>query len=431
MSLFFRSPERRDVSTSWAVGLDIQRRTAAGEVVTPDSAMKLGAVWSSVNLLASVVSNLPVDVFTGSGVNKVEASPQPRIVAAPSLIVSRREWVYQAMTSLLLRGNAYGYVMERDNNQRPTAIEWLNPDSMKVAQESALSVPTYKLGTREIPRNDIVHMRAFVQAGSAVGLSPIEWSAEQIGMGLAAQRYGAQWFGDGGHPTALFQNKAKSLDPEAAATIKERILGVMRGRREPLVVGADWDYKPLQVSAAESQFIESQGYTDAQIARLYGPGIAEVLGFAASGGGSLTYSNRVDRSLDLLTYAVMPWVNKFEDMLTEAVGEPQSVRFNTNALLRADNKARFEAYKIGIDSNFLSDDEVRALEDRPPLELSQEDALVRYAEPLGALVRAGFEPAAALVALGLDPIKHTGLVPITVASPKNPKIGGESDVISA
>ena len=35
-------------------------------------------------------------------------------------------------------------------------------------------------------------------------------------------------------------------------------------------------------------------------------------------------------------------------------------------------------------------------------------------DSLGALVRAGFEPAAAAKALGLDPIDHTGLVPITV-----------------
>lgn len=369
MSLFFRNaPERRDISMSdWIRGLDGGSRTKAGVTVTPGSAMKLGAVWSSVHLLASVVSNFPVDVLRGSGPARQTVTPQPSLVATPSLIVSRRDWVYQAMTSLLLRGNAYGYVMERDSLQRPKVVEWLNPDSVKVTQKSSLHLPVYELGGEEVPRDDLIHMRAFVQAGSAVGLSPIEWNAEQIGVGLGAQKYGAQWFGEGGHPSAMFQNTAKTLNAEATAKIKERFLAMISGKREPIVLGSDWTYKPLQVSAAESQFIESQGYTDAQVARMYGPGIAEVLGYAAPGGGSLTYSNRVDRSLDLLTYAVAPWVGKFEDMWTANIAQPQTARMNTNAMLRMDAKTRHETYRVDREIGLYNIDELRALEDLPPL----------------------------------------------------------------
>ena len=38
-------------------------------------------------------------------------------------------------------------------------------------------------------------------------------------------------------------------------------------------------------------------------------------------------------------------------------------------------------------------------------------------ESVGALVRAGFEPAAALKAVGLPPIDHTGVIPNTVKMP--------------
>lgn len=371
MSLFFgkSEPERRAVSMdAWIRGLDGGTKTKSGVSVTASSAMQLGAVWSSVNLLASVVSNFPVDVFRGTGADKKPVSPVPTFVSGPSLTVSRREWVYQAMTSLLLRGNAYGYVVERDSQQRPRVVEWLNPDSVRAEQKSALHRVTYSVGGVPIPdANDIIHMRAFVQAGSAIGMSPIEWNAEQIGVGLAAQRYGAQWFGEGGHPSALFQNTKQTLDTEATAKIKDRFLAMITGRREPMVLGSDWTYTPLQVSASEAQFIESQGYTDAQVARMYGPGLAEVLGFATPGGSSLTYSNRVDRSLDLLTFTVAPWVNKFEDMWTANIAQPQTARMNTNSLLRSDNKARHEMYRIDREIGLYSIDELRALEDLPPL----------------------------------------------------------------
>lgn len=369
MSLFFREsqPERRAVSTDWIVGTGLDgSATSSGVAVTANKSLQHGAVWASVHLLASIVSNLPVDVFRGQGPTKQPVSPMPRLVASPSLIVTRREWVYQAMVSLLLRGNAVGLIVERDTLQRPTAVEWLDPDTVTIEQASALDRPTYRVGTKPLPADDVIHMRAYLKPGSAVGMSPVEYHAEKIGVGLAAEKFGAQFYGGGGHPTALFQNKTQTIDAEKAATIKERILGVMKGRREPLVLGADWDYKPLQVSPAESAFLASQGYTDSQVARLYGPGLAEVLGFTQSG-SSLTYSNRVDRSLDLLTYTAMPWVSRFEDMWTANIAHPQTARMNVSAMLRADPKTQMEMFRTAREIGLYNIDEERGLLDLPPL----------------------------------------------------------------
>lgn len=373
MSLFFRASgggEQRAISMDeWMRGFESNARTRSGETVTTDKALGLGAVWSSTNLLASIVANLPVDVFRGTGATKTPVNTPPALVETPSLIVSRSDWVYQAMMSLLLRGNAYGMVVERDPLLRPRTVEWLDPDAVEVHQASSLRPPTYRVSGQDVPRGDIIHVPAFLKPGSAVGMSPVAYHAEGIGLGLAAQKHGAQWFGDGAHPTAILHNKTqKALKPEVAKKVKARFMEVLRGGgREPLVLGSDWEYKPIQVSAAEAQFLQTQGYTDAQVAKLYGPGIAEVLGYSQAGGGSLTYSNRVDRSLDLLTYAVLPWVRKLEELLTSNIARPQTVRFNTNGLLRADPKTRHEMYRIDREIGLYSIDELRALEDLPPL----------------------------------------------------------------
>jgi hypothetical protein len=47
-------------------------------------------------------------------------------------------------------------------------------------------------------------------------------------------------------------------------------------------------------------------------------------------------------------------------------------------------------------------------------------------EAAGALIRAGFDPAAALAALGLPPITHTGLRPITLQDPENSSPNGNA-----
>ena len=47
--------------------------------------------------------------------------------------------------------------------------------------------------------------------------------------------------------------------------------------------------------------------------------------------------------------------------------KPQRVRFNTDALLRSDLKTRYEAHAIALSNGFLTVDEVRQLEDMPPM----------------------------------------------------------------
>lgn len=372
MSLFFARRERRAVyagnwwnDNTWMSGT----RTKAGVNVSPDKALRVDAMWSSANLLASTVANLPVDVFRGQGVEKSPVMPQPRLVAEPSQIVDLEDWIYQAMMSMLLCGNAYGLVLERDQNGLPQTVEWLDPATVKADQKSALRKPVYYIGGQRVDRQeDVEHMRAFVRPGSAVGMSPVEFHAETLGISLAARDYGAGWFGEGAHPTAMLINKDRQTIPDAEAEpIKERFLEKLRGKREPMVVGSDWDYKPIQVNAAEAQFVESMGYTDAQIARMYGPGLAEVLGYATDNGGSLSYSNRVDRSLDLLTYTANPWVRKFDRFWTKRIPKPQTARMNVNALLRMDPKTRHEIYQIDRQIGLYNIDELRSLEDEPPL----------------------------------------------------------------
>lgn len=366
MSLFFSKPvagAARSISYQdvFSRGLDFgPSRTQSGVTVTTDAAMRHAALWSSVHLLASTVSTMPVDIL-----GKGAFGPALNVIRTPSRLVSRREWVYQAMISLLLNGNAYGVVMARDQNQQPTIIEWADPNVVTVTQIKLFDLPAYRISGQEVDAADIVHLRAFVRPGSAVGRSPIAYHAEQIGVGLGAQAFGAKWFGDGAHPSAILQNEDQTLDPIVAATVKERFMASLRGRREPVVLGKGWKYQQIQVSANESQFLETMGYTDAQIARIFGPGVAEVLGYET--GGSMTYSNREQRTQDLLVFSIQPWLVKFEDAQSKLLPQGMWVKYNFDSLLRADTLTRHQVYQIDRNIGLRSIDEIRALEDEPPL----------------------------------------------------------------
>ncbi|MFF3891389.1 phage portal protein [Streptomyces sp. NPDC001914] len=325
-----------------------------------ESSLQKIAVWSCVNLVATIAETMPLQYF-----------PRPREVAPlPSWLADPGgdghglpDWTSQYVYSAMLRGNVYGFAAERDRLRgTPTQIALQHPDLVGVSLVKG--VPQWRVNGEDVPADDMWHRRVHPVPGRLLGLSPIELQALTIGTGISAMRFGAQWFQDGGHPSALLTSES-NLDQKQAATAKQRFLAAIYGRREPLVLGAGWKYTSIQIAPNESQFLETNGYTSAECCRIFGPGFAEIYGYET--GGSLTYSNIEQRSLDLLTYAVDPWLVRVERALTGLLPAGETVKFNRGALVRTDLLTRYKAHAIALRNQFKVINEVRDLEDEGPV----------------------------------------------------------------
>ena len=130
--------------------------------------------------------------------------------------------------------------------------------------------------------------------------------------------------------------------------------------------------------------MEQLKYSAADAARIIGVGIPELLGLAT--GDSDTYKNREQVSLDLLTYTLDPWLVKIETMISAMLPNPHVVRFNRNALLRTDLVQRYAAYRtsLGPTEPFATVNEVRALEDLPPVSWGDEKPVTGAQSDLSA-----------------------------------------------
>lgn len=338
----------------------------AGVNVNEMTALRLSAVWACVSLLKELIAAMPLDVYTTKNGVRVPVDNPPPIAVSPSLRgLSRRDWTAQATHSLLLRGNAYGIVMSRGRNNLPDAVEWVNADHVDVEETNGLAAPVYYLTGQPLRPDQIVHIRINAVPGSVVGMSPIQYQAQTLGVALAVQKFAAQWFGQGAHPSALLTTELP-LKPDQADLMKKRWVAAIGGKREPAVMGAGIKYTPVQVAANESQFLETQAASVADIARIFKIPV-ELIGGSAGNGSSVTYANREQRSLDLLTFAVQPLLTQIEDAVCSMLPRGVECKFNVDSLLRSDLITRFEAHAIALQNHFSTLDEVRALEDMPPL----------------------------------------------------------------
>jgi HK97 family phage portal protein len=269
------------------------------------------------------------------------------------------------MTSLLLHGNAYGLVTGRDGFQFPTTVEWLAPEMISIHDDTTSWNPLrvkILYGDRELPRQDVFHVRAFARPGRFEGVSPIRNFAETIGGGLAAQKYGNDWYANGGFPPGTFKNTQQTVDQEAAEVVKARLNRAIASR-SPLVYGADWDYNPVAVPPDEAQFLGAAKLTATQVAAIYDIPPERLAG---EPGGSLTYATQEQNQIQL-ALTVQKWCTRIEDALFGMLPERQYVKFNVDAMIRTDTKTRRDVFKIDREIGLKSIDELRELEDLEPL----------------------------------------------------------------
>lgn len=342
----------------------ISSARAADTASTTEGAMQKIAIAASVNLLASVTTMLPVHQYSGDRETKMPTWMQDLGGDGHGL----DDWLWMLIYSWALRGNAFGIILERDTvTGKPRQIQLQHPDDVAVQQVDGV-LRWYVRGT-EVSRDRVWHRRIFPIPGAVRGRSPIAQHALTIGLGIASEQFGAQFFLDGGHPTGILQNKVKTLDATAARKVKRRFVASLRGSREPVVLGGDWDYKTIQVAPNESQFLETNNYTNAECARIFGPGMPEMLGYET--GGSMTYANIEQRGLDLLTFTADPWLVRVERVLSELLPNPQYIKLNRGALVRTDLLTRYQAHEIALRNRFQTVEEVRGMEDMGPMDQQQ------------------------------------------------------------
>lgn len=340
-------PEKRTLTVPWNIDGPLNMTPSA----TQDTALRMSALLAAVRCLTLTTSTLPLKAYRG----EEESTPIPLPVLFRTLKANGQliPWLQQLVFSLVVHGNAYGYVTDWDGFGFPIEITWLPPQ--KVARRDHV----WYVDGKPVDDSRIKHVVWMLPPGCEIGISPLEYEASVVGAGLAAQEYG----NDGGMPPVVFTNSNKTVTPEEAAGVRQRLSASMRAR-QPLVVGNDWKFDPVTIPPNQLQFIEQQKLSATQIANVYGLPPSKVGGDA---GGSLTYSTVEQESLDFVA-AIRPYAEILEHAFASWMPSAQYVRFSLDALVRSDLAARMSAYQIQRAIGLRSLNEIRALEDLPPVE---------------------------------------------------------------
>lgn len=375
---------------------------AAGVNVTPETAMRMAAVWRCVTLIAGAMMCMPLAVYKraeNGGKVRQDEHPFTRFLRDETNDhTSAPEFIELQAMAVLLRGNGYGLPRVARNGVL-TDIDYYHPAAVTPFRSGrAVWYRFYNIedGTTEDHHSsEVLHFKGpGLTFDRLRALSPIQYHAQTIGVGLATRDYTAGQF-ERGLMTNDFFAFPKDVTPteQQRADFKEylrkRAQGV-RNAHNPLVLenGAEW--KRVAVTAKDAQLLELLQYTAIDVARIFGvpPHMIGETDKSTSWGSGIE-----QLSLGFVRYTVMPHVVRFAKELSRklfpTVGakvSPYFIDFDQDAISTGDSKSDGEAIRIALGGNqlpgYMSIDEVRRKKGLPPLPNGKgEEVYVPTGEP--------------------------------------------------
>ena len=342
--------------------------------VNDGTTLSIPAAFRCVQILSDSIATLPLKAVRNGQV----IADTPQLLRRPDPQESRIDTIAALVTSLLMHGNAYALIGNRDRLGFATSLTVLAPPAVSVMQEAGAVV--YKVGGQSFDSSEIMHIRGLTLPGSLTGLGPLAVQRRSLGLAIAGEEYSSELFVGGSMPSGVLHVEGELNKTEAEA-LKNGFVAAHGGRqRTPAVLSGGVKYDALGWSSADLELLESRKYNAQAIATIFGvPG--HLIGIAQS--DSMTYSNVQQDSISFVRWSIQPWASRVEAALTELLPRGQEAKFNMGGLMRADMQTRYQAHATALSSGFMTVDEVRALEDlealdQPPIvqveeEVEQED----------------------------------------------------------
>lgn len=330
---------------SMPAGVTPPARSATARLVTTDEALTLPAVYRAVQIIATAVSQLSLDVERGG--TQIET---PALVRNPDVLGAPRAAFLEATTtSLAMTGNAF-WRKHRGADGYVIALEVWPTYEVSVSRDPRTGQIVYGRDGIDYTTSDVQHLQLMRVPGRLDGLGPVQAAAADLRGGLDLRDYAANFFNDSTIPSGILSTE-QQLTPAQAAEWKEQLAASWKPT-EPAVLGAGLKYDHLLLAPRDAQFLESRTWTITEVARLFGIPAKYML--AAIEGTSTTYSNQEQEDIAFVRYTLMAYMREIEMAMSAVLPRGQEARFNVDALLRTDTKTRYEAHQLAISMGLYS-----------------------------------------------------------------------------
>lgn len=401
-----------------------------------------------VDKLAWMHARLPLKVYERDELNRPEAREHPyaRLLRRPN----DRHSAFFFWTWVSSTFDIYGEVFlgkVRDAGGRPIALVPMHPLAMfeDGTDSNGATLWRFQNGTVQVDgirSEDLVHIHNYNPDTLSRGLSKLESLRATLENEANALNAQSSFWRNGARPGYILTHPG-NVSADAGGRLKLQWNTIASGSDNhgtTVILEEGMKAEKVTLSADEAQYIQGRKLNREEVVAAFDmpPPAVHILDHA-------TYSNITEQLRSVYRDTMAPRCNFFEAELETQLrgarragasetdfGDEIYAEFLLDEVLRGDFETRTEAWVKSITHGGATIAEWRKAENRPYIagterlhinsaaialptgdeDFTKDDAL--KVDAAAALIRAGFEPESAASYVGLPPIPHTGLVPVTV-----------------
>lgn len=374
----------------------LSRSNDAKVVYTDDRALQVSAVWSCVRLITETVGSLPVGVYQRNGDTRTRVDDHylaRLFYEAPNADMTPQEFREAMTAQLAFFGNGYAKIEWQGKpfqspviSLSPLRAEYMTP----VRSDSGV---TYHYSTDKgihvFAKESILHIKGWGFDG-LVGLSPLEYGAQSLGITLSADKYAASAFGRNGKPVGVLTTD-RILTPDQRKDLRGIYDNVNADDSSGTwVLEAGLDYKQITMTPDTMQMLQTRSFQLGDIARFY-----RVPSFMINDSEkSTTWGTGIEQqNLGFLAYTIRPYLTRWESAVSNALlsrtdRRKYFIEHNVEGLLRADSAARATFYSQMAQNGLMTRNEIRKKENLPAKDGGDDLTVQVNLTPVGDLPKA-------------------------------------------
>lgn len=340
-----------------------------------DGALQISTVYACARLLAGTVSSLPLMVYREDRQGRRSVDRNSRLWMIlhdqPNDQMTSSDFWQAMILQWALRGNAYAQILR--NAEGELVSLWpLSSDQMTVFADKEAKQVVYQYvrdgETFNMKPEDVLHIKDI--GTGLVGFSKLEFMNASIGESKETQMYTTANASNFGRPSGILTvDHVLDRKKGQSQAVAQALGSFTNGAGRMIVLEADMKFQQVALTPEQSQLLESRKYGVEELCRWFG--VPPVL-IGAS--GATTWGSGIAEIVSgFHKFTLNPLLKSIEQAILSRVVPIKdqgrvTVEFNLDAFMRGDLASRYSAYATAVQNGFKTRNEVRQLENDPPLE---------------------------------------------------------------
>lgn len=338
--------------------------------------LQISTVWRCVSLISTLTASLPLDVFkTDGNDNRAKVgldNPLARLLRySPNPYMTAQEFRESMTMQLCFYGNAYALI-ERNGVGDVVSLIPLLSANMDVGLEGKRIVYRYQRDREfaNFSQREIFHLKGFGFNG-LVGLSPIAHACKSAGVAVAMEDQQREFYANGAKSPKILSTGERVLSKEQREQLEENFKEIAGGpvKKRLWILEANFQAHDIGVSPQDAETMASRKFQVSELARFFGvpPHLVGDVEKSTSWGTGIEQQN-----LGFLQYTLQPYISRWENSIQRWLLKPDQVgeyhaEHNLEGLLRGDSASRSAFMKSMGESGLRTINEMRRLDNMPPL----------------------------------------------------------------